>query len=269
MKKWKLGLALMAPRVHAETLYTGSGEGTALTATAAEINTLDITAAGTVEASKAVVVGTNKNVDTLAIADGGLCLGAGAGTAVTANAAQLNSCDAHVGAVAGTGVTVVETGFGNFKSTVFTLANAAVALTDVPGQIAYGGLKIYDFPQGYIYMQSAVSDLAVTKSSAGVNLDWDGDFALGTVTAAGDADLTSTEQDIIPKTATPQAAAGATTADGVSTATEHAILDGTSAAKDLFVNFLVDDADHNVAGTACNLILNGTITVNWIFMGDN
>jgi type II secretory pathway component GspD/PulD (secretin) len=142
-------------------------------------------------------------------------------------------------------------------------------LADEAGVVAYGGLKIYDFPQGYIYMQSAVADLAITKSSAGVNDDWDGDIGLGTVTASNNATLAATEQNIISTTATPQAAAGATTGDGVSTATEHAILDGTSAAVDLFVNLLVDDADHDVTSTPCNLILNGTITVNWLFMGDN
>lgn len=40
MKKWKLGLALMVPRVHAEEMYTGSGEGTQVTATASELNDL-------------------------------------------------------------------------------------------------------------------------------------------------------------------------------------------------------------------------------------
>jgi len=331
IKKWKLGLGLMAPEVHAETLYTGSGEGTALTATAAEINTLDITTAGTIEASKAVVVNATKdagdfrNLDAVNIdagasgaagtvdifpataASGKVAItaanSAGDFTTTIVNASQaaartytipdaggaaefvMNAgaqtvagvktfssapvCTAGVGAVAGTGVTVAERGFGNFKTSVFTLTNTPVVMADEAGVIAYGGVKIYDFPQGYIYIQSAVADLALTKSSAGVNDNWDGDWGMGTVTAGNNADLTSTEVDIIPKTATPQAAAGATTADGVSTATEHAILDGTSAAKDLFVNFLVDDADHNVNGTACNLILNGTITVNWIFMGDN
>lgn len=47
--------------------------------------------AGTAEASKVPVLGTNKNLDTLAIADGGLALGSGAGTAVTATAAELNT----------------------------------------------------------------------------------------------------------------------------------------------------------------------------------
>ncbi len=65
--------------------------GTKVTATAAEINKLDGVSSGTVTASKAVVVGANKNVDVLAIAD--LKLGAGAGTSVTSTAAELNTLD--------------------------------------------------------------------------------------------------------------------------------------------------------------------------------
>lgn len=64
--------------------------GTTISATAAELNNLASVAAGTVTASKALVVGANKNLDTLAIADGGLKLGSGAGTAVTATATELN-----------------------------------------------------------------------------------------------------------------------------------------------------------------------------------
>lgn len=64
-----------------------------VTASAAEINVLDGVVAGTVSASKALVVGANKNLDTLAIADGGLKLGAGAGTAVTSTADELNLLD--------------------------------------------------------------------------------------------------------------------------------------------------------------------------------
>ena len=74
-------------------LKLGAGAGTAVTATAAQLNRTAVTTAGTVEASKVLVVGANKNVDTLAIADGGLKLGAGAGTAVTAVAAELNKLD--------------------------------------------------------------------------------------------------------------------------------------------------------------------------------
>jgi hypothetical protein len=82
-------------------LKLGSGAGTAVTATAAELNLLDTATAGTAVASKALILGANKNVDTIAVADSGLKLGSGAGTAVTATAAELNLLDT---AVAGTAV---------------------------------------------------------------------------------------------------------------------------------------------------------------------
>lgn len=60
----------------------------------AELGVLDAVVAGTVSASKALVVGANKNLDTLVIADSGLKLGSGAGTAITATAAQINAAAA-------------------------------------------------------------------------------------------------------------------------------------------------------------------------------
>ncbi len=168
-----------------------------------------------------------------------------------------------------TGATVAENGTGVMYKTVFTLSAVDVALTDNAGVAAYGGLKLYDFPEGYIYIIGSSSDIALTKSSAGVNDDWEGDFALGTVTAIGNAVLATTEQDILPTTATPEAVAGVTTSDGVSTATEHAIIDGHTTALDLYINYLVDDADQDVTTTPCNLILNGTVTVLWTSIGDN
>lgn len=173
------------------------------------------------------------------------------------------------GAGAGSGNQASQIGTAAMQKTVLKFTNQAIPLTDEAGVVAYGGLKIFDFPEGAILFQGAVADLALTKSSAGVNADWDGDFGLGTVTASNNATLSSTEQDLIPTTATPQAVAGATTAKGKSTATESGqILDGTSTPKDVFLNFLVDDADHNVAGTACNLIVNGTVTLFWANLGD-
>lgn len=61
-----------------------------VTSTAAELNLVDGSVAGTAVASKAAVLGANKNLDTIVIADSGLFLGAGAGTAVTRTAAQIN-----------------------------------------------------------------------------------------------------------------------------------------------------------------------------------
>lgn len=173
-----------------------------------------------------------------------------------------------VGAAAGSGVTVQELGDGVVHKTVLTFANRAVALTDVADTVAYGGTKIYDLPEGAILFLGATSDIDLTKSSAGVNADWDGDFGIGTVTASNNATLSSTEQNIIPTTPTPQAVAGATTANGQSTATENAVVNGTGTPVDVYFNLLVDDADQDVGGTPCNLILNGTVTICWINLGD-
>lgn len=195
------------------------------------------------------------------------CLATGIGNAA-ANGSATGT--AKVGTVNGTGVSVVESGFGNFRTTTFTLSGVTMALTDEASTVAYSSLKIYDFPQGYIYIQSAVADLTFTADAAGVNDDWDGDFGLGTAAAAADASLTNTEDDILPTTAV---AAGAKdkigVADGVSTASEHVIFDGTTTAKDLYLNVLVDDVDQDVTSTPTNLVAAGTIVLNWIYMGDN
>jgi len=111
-------------------LSLGAGAGTAVTATAAELNNLDGPVAGTVSASKAVVVGANKNLDVLAIADGGLSLGAGAGTAISATAVELNKTDgipatAYLQAVETRDFTE-STGAGAYTATVTIPAGAVV-----------------------------------------------------------------------------------------------------------------------------------------------
>jgi len=175
-----------------------------------------------------------------------------------------NALHDNIGAGAGTGVSVTNS-YG-FQKSIIKFVNTPIVMADEAGVVAYGGLKIFDFPAGSLVIQGATADIAVTKSSAGIIATFDGDFALGTAAAANDATLTSTEANIIPSTATPQAVSGATTAKGRSTAA--LLLDGTTTAADLYINFLVDDADHDVTTTPANLILNGTVTVLWANMGD-
>ena len=103
---------------------------------------------------------------------------------------------------------------GALKKTVITFENYEIALADEAGVVAYGSQKLYDFPQGLIGVLGCLADLALTKSSAGVDADWNGDFGVGTAAADNDATLSGAEQDIIPSTATPEAVSGATTADG-------------------------------------------------------
>jgi len=156
---------------------------------------------------------------------------------------------------------------GPFVTATLTFQDVALPLVDEAGVVAYGGLKIADMPEGAYAVLGAVSALAVTKSSAGVNADADGDFGIGTVTASNNGTLASTEQNIVPTTALPQMVSGATTAKGVSTAATY--LDGTTTPSDIFFNALIDDADHNVTGTACDLILNGTVTLHYAYLGNH
>ena len=180
---------------------------------------------------------------------------------------------APVGAVpaatAALGVTVEEFGVGNYRTTKFTLSSVTVAGEDAEGTIGHATLQLYTFPLGYIYTQSAVADFTATGSSAGIDDAAEGDFGLGTATNGGDADLTTTEDDILPKT---EANCGASDKIfpiiGVSTAAEHVVFDGTSSAKELHWNLIIDDDNHDIAGTAANLVLSGYIIINWIYMGD-
>lgn len=168
------------------------------------------------------------------------------------------------GSGAGTGVTV-ENAQG-FTKTVLTFKNTPLPLIDTAATVARCALKIFDFPEGSVVIQGASVNLVLTKSAAGVNADWDGDFGLGTAAAAADATLSSTEANVIASTATPQAVAGVSSAKGRSTAA--LFLDGTTTAVDLYLNVLVDDADQDVTTTPTSLIANGTITVLWANMGD-
>ncbi len=116
-------------------LFIGAGAGTAVTAAAAELNALTGVVAGTVTASKALVVGGSKELDTLSIADGGLKLGAGAGTAIAATAAELNNAadkSAQIQTIAGAGAITVDGSVRNVKLTgaayAFTLAAPSAAM---------------------------------------------------------------------------------------------------------------------------------------------
>ena len=150
-----------------------------------------------------------------------------------------------------------------------TLTNVAVTMVDNAGVVAYGSLKICDLPEGHICFLGAVADLALTKSSAGVNATWNGDISLGSVAANNSATLTGSEVDYIASTPTPAASAGATTGDMASTTTEACkIFNGAGTAKDIYLNIIVDDADHDVTSTPCNIIVNGTVKFTYVNIGD-
>lgn len=118
-----------------------------------EIDRLAAVTAGTTSASKALVVGANKELDTLVIADGGLKLGSGAGTAVTATAAELNATD----------MSVVQDGLGFLRVARFTFDPTGVAAHRT--QAAHGlGVTL---PDNALILGGGVEILTTFTSTAG------------------------------------------------------------------------------------------------------
>lgn len=83
-----------------DVAVTAATDLSGVTATSTEINLIDGSIAGTSVASKALVLGANKNTDILALPVSGLKIGAGAGTAVDATAAELNLINTSVAGTA-------------------------------------------------------------------------------------------------------------------------------------------------------------------------
>lgn len=198
-------------------------------------------------------------------------------TAYTSGTATTTIADATE-EVIGTGlasqstITAYEYG-GVAKQTVLECDGLVVTISDDAGVAQYGGVQVYDFPQGMLMFKGAQVSGTLTAGTTGTIIDnWDGDVALGTVTATTGATLTGTEADYMPSVAV---SAGASDKDGVVDAVSVATaltesgarwMDGTATAKDMYLNFVIDDNATHTAGTAT---FNGTIVFNWEMMGDN
>lgn len=175
------------------------------------------------------------------------------------------------GAKNGATVTATEYGDGIVHKTVLTCTATPITITDDADVAQYGGVKVYDFPEGMLCTMGAVIDGAVTGGVTGTIINtWAGGVALGTATATTGATLTGTEADILPEVDVAAATAKVATVDAVSVATALTEsgarwLDGTGTAKDLFLNLVVDDDVTHTAGSAT---FTGTITFIWIILGD-
>jgi hypothetical protein len=173
--------------------------------------------------------------------------------------------DQNVGAKAGTGVSVTEQS-GALKKTVLELDDVSVTMTDAAANGSQGSLKIYDFPAGNIVFVAATTDLTISRVGTAITATAAVVGGVGTAVAATDnATLTLTEADLVPST-TATLTAGAGTFKGKSLTAGIAVFDGTTTAKDAYLNFAIPDA-----GSTGNdaLLVNGTITILWADSGDN
>ena len=174
------------------------------------------------------------------------------------------------GAKNGSTVTVKEYGDDINHLTVITCTATPISISDDAGVAQYGGVKVYDFPAGFIITEGAMVTGNLTGYASLIDT-FDGDIALGTATATTGATLTGTEADILQSVALSQAVGEVAAVDAVSVATALTEsgarwFDGTATAKDVFLNFVIDDNAAHGAGTAT---FTGTIRLLWKFLGDN
>lgn len=190
---------------------------------------------------------------------------------ITNHAGGVLQTSQGIGAPYGSTVAVEEQGDGVVHKTILTCTATTVAISDDAGVAQYGGVKVYDFPLGCICTLGAVVSGILTAGVTGTIVDnWDGDVGLGTVTATTGATLAATEQDILQSTAV---SAGASDKLGVVSAFSIATIltesgarhfDGTATAKDMFLNFVIDDDGTHTVGTAT---FTGKITLTWVNIG--
>ena len=152
---------------------------------------------------------------------------------------------------------------GFIRQTLLTLAAAQVSVVGATG-VGFGGTQIYDFPKGRILVLGVVANLAFNFAGTSVLATSTVDYALGTAVAA-DANLTdATDIDLCELTTTGAATAGITAAKGGKLAAS-AQFNGTTTAKDMFLNLNIPDA--SMAETDI-VKVTGTILVTWVDLGD-
>lgn len=187
-----------------------------------------------------------------------------------AGASAVNSTG--VGAKNGATVTAAEGGFLFLHKTTLTLASTPIDnLSDEAGQGQYGGVKIYDFPDGLILFLGAVVQGTITLNAPAID-NWDGDVGLGLEAPADHQDvanktgLVMNKNDVSAGGADKIGVVAAKTSCTALTESGARWIDGTAAPADLYLNFLLDDngAHDNTIDADCDL----TVTFWWINLGD-
>ncbi len=153
---------------------------------------------------------------------------------------------------------------GGVQKARLQLSAFPVAIADNGTAGGAGGEDIFQFPDGNIQFLGAVADLAVV-GAAGIAATAVVQAALGTVVAAADASLSSTEQDICPVAATTLASS-AGDVNLKSTSTEAPkIHDATASAKKVYLNFSLADAGISTLST---ISVTGDVWISYMDLGD-
>jgi hypothetical protein len=165
-----------------------------------------------------------------------------------------------------TGLEVEESGGDGFHRTKFIFTNMPLTVRNTEQG---GGVKIYDFPDGYLWLCGAVGHVTITTTSVltdTLNAEVACKWGVGTATQSTTS-LTTTEQDLVDATAFTSSAtinvANTATSQNMVTA---AYFDGTTTAKDAYFNISVDSAGDIDADAT--VVVNGTVLLAWVNIGD-
>ena len=172
-----------------------------------------------------------------------------------------------LGAQAVSGVTSISGGNG-IQYTVVSLD--AISETATDGTAEGESQQILVFPEGRILILGGAIDATVTVNTNVFEASTADTFvtSIGTVAAADDAALTSTEADFIAST-THDTASGTTLTfawEADFTSGADSVFDGTATAEDLYFNFGIPDA--NMSGDV-TCVVSGTMTILWSMIGDD
>ena len=172
-----------------------------------------------------------------------------------------------INAATGLSVAIKYDQSGTFALT-FTLTAVSITVTDAAGSGSSGSLKIFDFAQnGVVALACRQNYTAFAEGGALTGGAGDAAFVMGLGSAAanaGDGALTGTEVDFGAATDTITLSGG--TGTGTKYSCTAAVLDGTSTAVDLYLNWSGSAATIDANST---ISVTGTITVYGAVIGDD
>jgi hypothetical protein len=157
--------------------------------------------------------------------------------------------------------------FKPIRKTELSFVNHPIVIAEAgTGTNGFGGVKMFDFPEGRVLVHGVVMNVGLTFDTNFVAVGSGINAACGTATAiatTGAVANTSTRADL-----TANVQVDPTTNATINLRTQLASaaqFDGTSTAKDMYYNVLVDDADIASASTGT---LNGVVIMHWSELGD-
>lgn len=165
------------------------------------------------------------------------------------NQKVVTAVTAEVGAKNGATVTETLLQDGVFRKVRLDCVALPIPLTDEADTTVHGGIKVYDFPAGLLLFMGANIDGDLT--GVDVAATFDGDVALGSTEVDNTATpMVTTQQDLLANTTLASATAkvapvDAFTVPALLTESGAVWLDGRATAKDMWLNFLIDEDGAN------------------------